>query len=248
MKQKFICKNHDDSLTKHFEIEKILKLLQRKYYWFVCDEQMRAHVKICDVCQRIKISRHKSYEKFKFLSVSNEFWKKIIMNFVTNLSSNKRRDIIYDFIFVMMNRYIKMTKYLSIIVKIDVVELTKFFFENIVARFDMFNEIVSNRKSIFTNVFWSIVCYHAKIKRRLSIAFHFQIDELTEKNNQIFKQYFRIFVDAKQTKWTNLLSITKFVYNNVHHFFAEVSFFYLMYKYHSKIHYEIENNFAEKKI
>ena len=32
VKKKFICKNYDDSLIDHFETEKILKLIQKKYY------------------------------------------------------------------------------------------------------------------------------------------------------------------------------------------------------------------------
>ena len=32
LKKKFINKNHDDFLTKHFEIKKIVKLFQKKYY------------------------------------------------------------------------------------------------------------------------------------------------------------------------------------------------------------------------
>ena len=37
-KKKLIYKNHDDSLTEHFDAEKILKLFQRKYYWSVCEK------------------------------------------------------------------------------------------------------------------------------------------------------------------------------------------------------------------
>ena len=45
-----------------------------------------------------------------------------------------------------------------------------------------------------------------------------------------------------------MLSMIEFVYNNVTHFFTDVSSYYLMYDYHLKIHYVIENDFIEKKI
>ena len=48
--------------------------------------------------------------------------------------------------------------------------------------------------------------------------------------------------------WANLLSLTKFVYNNFTHAFVEASSFYLMYEYNSKIYYEIEDNFIKKRI
>ena len=40
----------------------------------------------------------------------------------------------------------------------------------------------------------------------------------------------------------------EFVYNNSHHALVEASSFYLMYNYHPKIYYEVENNFIEEKI
>ena len=75
------------------------------------------------------------------------------MNFVIELSSNKRRDVVYDSILMIIDRYIKMIKYISIIKKIDVAELTKMFFEEVILRFDILNEIVSNRDFVFTNEF-----------------------------------------------------------------------------------------------
>ncbi len=42
--------------------------------------------------------------------------------------------------------------------------------------------------------------------------------------------------------------MTKFVYNNNHYVLVKTSPFYLMYNYHSKIHYEVKNNFIEKEI
>ena len=248
IKKKFINKHYDDFLTKHFNVHKIVNLIQRKFYWFVCAKQIRFYVKICDICQRIKIHRHKFFEKFKFLSISNIFWKKIIMNFIIDLFFNKRRDVIYDSILMIMNRYIKMIKYIFVTIKIDVVTLTKIFYEKILFRFDTSTKIINDKNFVFINAFWFSICYYARIKRRLNIVFYFQTNDLIERQNQIFETYLRIFVDAKQTKWTNMLFMIEFVYNNVTHFFTNVSFYYFMYDYYSKIHYVIENDFIEKKI
>ena len=141
-----------------------------------------------------------------------------------------------------------MIKYLSIIIKIDVAKLTNVFFEKIVLHFDISTNIVNDKNFLFINVFWSALCYHAKIKRRFNIVFHFQTNAQTKKQNQILKHYFRNYVNAKQMNWTNLLSLTEFIYNNFTHAFVDASSFYLMYKYNSEIHYEVENNFIKKKI
>ena len=94
------------------------------------------------------------------------------MNFIIELSFNKYKNVVYDVILVIINRYIKMIKYLFMFIIIDVAALTKLFFIKIVYRYDIFYNIVNNRDFMFINVFWFILCFHSRIKRRLNIAFH----------------------------------------------------------------------------
>ena len=75
------------------------------------------------------------------------------MNFVTNLLSSKRKKIVYNSIFVIVNRCTKIIKYVFITIKLDVVKLTKMFFIEIVLHFNMFENIVNNRDFVFTNKF-----------------------------------------------------------------------------------------------
>ena len=79
--------------------------------------------------------------------------KKKIMNFVTNLFSSKRRNIVYDFILIIINRCIKKIKYIFVIIKTIVVKLTKKKLKKIVLRYDVLNNIMNNKKFIFINVF-----------------------------------------------------------------------------------------------
>jgi hypothetical protein len=41
------------------------------------------------------------------------------MNFIINLPPNKYRGTVYNVIFIVINRFIKIIKYISIIIKID---------------------------------------------------------------------------------------------------------------------------------
>ena len=75
------------------------------------------------------------------------------MNFIIDLSLNKRESVVYDAIFVIIDKCTKIIKYLLIIIKIDVAKLTKLFFNQIVLRFDMSADIVNNRNFLFINAF-----------------------------------------------------------------------------------------------
>jgi hypothetical protein len=99
------------------------------------------------------------------------------MNFIINLSSNKRSNDVYDFVLVIINRYIKMTLYISVTKKITIVELTKIIFDHVMLKYDVSKNVVSNKEFVFTNVYWTNICYHMKMKRRLNIVFHSQIDD-----------------------------------------------------------------------
>ncbi len=75
------------------------------------------------------------------------------MNFITNLLLNKRREVIYNLIFIIINRCIKIIKYILIIIRINIAELTKVFFKEIILRFNMLINIINDRDFIFTSAF-----------------------------------------------------------------------------------------------
>ena len=75
------------------------------------------------------------------------------MNFVIELLFNKYKNVVYDVILVMINRYIKMIKYLFVFIIIDAVALTELFFIEIIYRYDMFYDIVNDRGFVFISVF-----------------------------------------------------------------------------------------------
>ncbi len=59
----------------------------------------------------------------------------------------------YDLIFVIVNYYMKMTRYLSTKKILTVVKLAKLFFEKIALKYEISNDIVIDRNSLFINAF-----------------------------------------------------------------------------------------------
>jgi len=77
--------------------------------------------------------------------------------------------------------------------------------------------IILNWNSLFINHFWITLCWHFKVKRKLSIAFHSQINDQTERQNQILEHYSQIYFNYKMNNWSELLSMMMFAYNNSIH-------------------------------
>ncbi len=61
--------------------------------------------------------------------------------------------VIYNLIFIIVNCCIKIIKYIFIIIRVNIVKLTKVFFNKIVLYFEILTNITSDKKFIFTNIF-----------------------------------------------------------------------------------------------
>ena len=91
-----------------------------------------------------------------------------------------------------MNLYVPTTKTYTTL------DLVRILCDKVVRRFGMPASIVSDRGSLFTSQFWSDFCYEARVKRRLSTAFHPQTDGQTERANQTLEQYIRCYCNDDQ--------------------------------------------------
>jgi len=78
---------HDQSLIDHSEILRTVKIIKWNYYWFSMQKTIDRYIWNCYVCQRSKISRNKSNDLLQFLSISEQWWQDIAMNFIINLSN-----------------------------------------------------------------------------------------------------------------------------------------------------------------
>ena len=209
--------------------------------------QIKKYCETCAICKKSKTSRHKSYEKLSFLSISKFKWIDITMNFVTNLFESKAwNETTYDAILIVVNRLTKMTHYISIKKTVIAENLVEILIRKIIRFHDFFSSITTDRNSIFISKYHDVLCYVLKIKFKLFTTYHSQTDDQTKRQNSIMKQYFRIFVNFQQNNWIELLSMIEFVYNNSKHAFTQISSFETMQKYISKISFEKFANFKIK--
>jgi len=75
------------------------------------------------------------------------------MNFITSLPLNKRYRRVYNTVLIIINKYIKILRYILITKIIDSAGLVELIFEEIILKFRVPNRIISNKGSIFINTF-----------------------------------------------------------------------------------------------
>ena len=93
------------------------------------------------------------------------------MDFITGLPPSKTAGQVYDSILVIVDKYIKLARYVAVRRTIDAPELAEVLLRHWIKDYGLPDSIVSDMGSVFTAKFWSSLCYILKIKRRLSTAF-----------------------------------------------------------------------------
>jgi len=238
LRQELISRHHDDRLAGHFGVEKTLELLKRKFYWGSIAKDVKGYISTCDICQRVRVTRHRPYGEMQALPLPAGPWQEITMDFIVKLPPSKRGDSVSDSILVIVDRYTKMAKYFAVLETITAPQLAELFFDKIVTQYGTLKGIVTDRGSVFTSAFWSEVCFYAHVKRRLSTAFHLQTDGQTERQNQTLEHYLRVFCSTEQDDWAKLLPMAEFAYNNSYHSTIKSTPFQVMHNYDPSINYE----------
>ncbi len=98
--------------------------------------------------------------------------------------------------------------------------------------------IVTDRGSLFTFKFWSLLCYFPGIKKKLSTVFHPQTDSQTERQNSSMEAYLRAFVNWEQDDWARLLPMAEFAYNNAKNACTGHTPFELNCGYHPRVSFK----------
>ena len=157
------------------------------------------YVKRCNVCLASKAVRHKPYGDLQSLLVFTHCWKDLSINFITGLPilTDWKGDN-YNSILVIVNWLIKIVYYKPIKVTINAPGLAEVIIDVVVRHHGFPNSIITDRGSLFTSKFWSLLCYFLDIKQKLSTAFHPQTDGQTKRQNSIIKAYLGAFINFEQ--------------------------------------------------
>ena len=126
-----ISRHYNNFLVGHFSIDRTREFIGRKYYWPSLKKYVKAYIKGCNVCLLSKAVRHKLYNDLQALLVPTHQWK----------------------------NFTKMVHYKLVKVTINISGLAKVIFDMVVWHYDLLDSIVSNRGSLFTFKFWSLLCY-----------------------------------------------------------------------------------------
>ena len=140
---------HDNPESGYFEALKTTELVSRDFYWAAMDSHGRRYVSGPKVCHRIKAPQHARQGINIRLEAPSRPWEGVTMDFVTDLPESMALGS--TGILVIVDRLTKMAIYSLCRNDIDSPELARLFFEHVICKRGVPDNIVTDRGTQFTS-------------------------------------------------------------------------------------------------
>ncbi|KAK1627393.1 hypothetical protein QYE76_001708 [Lolium multiflorum] len=212
--------SHAGGLMGHFGREKTLLMLADHFYWPKMRRDVDRYVRRCITCNKSK-SKLKPHGLYTPLPAPTTPWEDISMDFVLGLPRTKRG---HDSIFVVVDRFSKMSHFIACHKSDDASHIANLFFREIVRLHAVPKTIVSDRDVKFMS-YWKTLWGKATVQTTC----HPQTDGQTEVVNRTLSQLLRSMIKKNSKEWEECLPHVEFAYNRAVHSTTELCPFEVVY-------------------
>jgi len=237
LQMNLICEMHNQSSVNYSDILRTVKVIKRNYYWLFMRKTIDWYIQNCYICQRSKTFKDKSNDLLQSLSISEQQWQDIAMNFIIDLSDSSE----YNVILTIICRLSKEKHYISCIINdedITVKKTAEMLIQWVYWTHDLSSFIVSDQNSQFISILWKFLCKRLSIFLWLFIIYHSQINDQSERVNQNIERYLWFFYSCMQNNWFKWLFMIEFVDNNVLFSIIFLTLFFMNKSFHSRMSFD----------
>jgi len=179
LRAKIIRLHYDTPIGGHGGQWKTVVLVTRNFWWPGVTKEVKRYVEECDACQRNKNRTEQPASKLIPNSIPEKPWTHILADFITKLLLAQG----YDLMLVVVDRLTKMVHFIPTTKKTSAEGLARLFKDNVWKLHGLPESIISDRGPQFVaGLIWELN-EMLGIKSKLSMAFHPQTDEQTERIN-----------------------------------------------------------------
>ncbi|KAG4058525.1 hypothetical protein PC123_g6507 [Phytophthora cactorum] len=212
LRQTIISESHDTNYGGHPGAERTYLTLARHWYRSKMLKSIQKVIADCEPCRRNKPRLSKPPGLLEPLSITDERWQSISMDFITDLPRTKR-DV--DSIWVVVDRLTKRCRFVPTTKTVTAEGVARLFIDNIWKHHGIPKSIVSYRDRKFVSAFWKHVFKSVGTKLNMTVAHRAQGDGQTERMNRTLEEYLRCFVGIMQDDWDVHLTNAEFAVSSV---------------------------------
>ena len=178
LKKNIFKLTHDDN--QHAEITRFYARIVESLYILKLFRKLKAYLTHCSTCQLNQIKRHKLYEKLISIICSTISFHTIAINFILTISKKN-----YDTLLIIICKYSKRIAIISEKTIYNAKDWIKCTLNKLLtANWRLSAAIISNRNFKFISDFWQQFFLMLDTDILTTTAYHSQIDEQFERNNQ----------------------------------------------------------------
>ena len=160
---------HSVPYAGHLGYQKMLKQIQKTFYWPDLTIEVRDYVLGCEVCQKEKSVSRVPAGLLEPLTLPEQKWADVSMDFVMGLPVS---DEGHDGILTVVDRATKMVHLVPVKQTISASETAQVYWNNIGKLHGIIRSVVSDRDPRFVSRFWQELWRLLGTKLRMSSAYH----------------------------------------------------------------------------
>lgn len=206
--------SHAHSILAHLGPFKTLLYLRENVWWKSMSNDVQAFCESCPTCQVAKPSNQQPYGLLETLEVPMRPWETIGIDFVGPLPESKTLSGVFDMILVVIDHLTSMVHLAATKQTYRAKDIAEVMFHLVYKLHGMPTNIVSDRDTLFTSMFWQRLNQLAGVELRMSTSFHPQSDGATERANRTMVQMLRSLVSPHQKDWAIKLPAIEFAINS----------------------------------
>ena len=232
IKRQILTELHDSRFAGHGGEYRTVQLVRRYFWWPSLDNDCRAFVKGCIMCQRNKASNRKYAGPLQQHHIAAQKWEQVSMDFITHLPCTKSK---HDMIMVVVDTLSKMTHFLQCKMTDTAQDIAALYLKEVFRLHGWPKTLITDRDSKFTDAFFRSLCSQLHIRQAMSSAHHPETDGQTERMNRVLEETLRHYVNDKMDNWDTLLPAAEFAVNNSYQHAIGTTPFHLNYGYHPSV-------------
>ena len=210
LRSQLLVEYHDVLIAGHQGVKRSLKQLQRSFWWPTALREMRAHIRGCPTCQRIKARHHKQYGKHVGNVPTLRRWEIVSFDFITDLPKTSGGN---DAIHVAMDQTSRRVRLDAVNMTITSRETAKLVLGTVVRDHGVPAVIISDRDVRYTAAIWQEVWRKLGTHLAMSASYQPLANAPNERSHQVIEDMLRAFVDSL-TDWDLLIPMVEFAINN----------------------------------
>ncbi len=214
-KRNSILSEIHDSITEaaHSGYHRTYNRIAANYYWPRMSREIKEFVTSCDICQKAKPRRHAPFGLLNSIPIPINPFEVISMDFIPELPLSNG----FDNILVIVDKLTKYGIFIPTKTNINEEETAQLIFKHVICQYGLPRQIISDRDSRWTGLFWEELCKKLGITRALTTSHHPQADGQTEILNQGLEISIRAYISQDKSNWEELLDFLALSYNSTVH-------------------------------